>query len=251
MTDKRDLSSARWAWIGGLGVFLIVLAGAFSESAATAMATNSSIIDVSTNKPVPTSPAATFHGISAQSASNGPPPSDRLVFSIAAGVSTLFVIGMGIFSYWRRKQADNDVIPEPELIEPPPDADEEVVAEKIPVLLDEVQGIRYILSQGTTRAGRHSDNDICVTDASVSRHHAEFNQRSDGRFLVIDLDSMNGVFLNDQQISSSKLKDGDLVELGDLALRFRLLDELSDAGDIEHTLKISGPPGDFGNANFG
>ncbi len=254
MTDTRTTSSREQMRAAVMGVFLMILAGAPVPGVAVGIATTSAQVDtVSAQlKPrtFPEDESPVISGVSAQSASNNPPPSDRLVFTIAAGVSALFVIGMGVISYLRRKQADKDVVPEPEFVES--SREEMKDSEKIPVLVDETQDIQYVLSHGTTTAGRHSDNDISVTDASVSRHHAEFTQgKSGGGFIVTDLDSMNGVYVNDEQVSSSKLKDGDTVELGDLTLRFRLLDELTDAGgEVEVTQEMAGPRGRQGEADL-
>jgi pSer/pThr/pTyr-binding forkhead associated (FHA) protein len=47
------------------------------------------------------------------------------------------------------------------------------------------------------------DNDLVVDDTSVSRHHAEIRRRRDGSFEVLDLNSMNGVFVNGKKIRES------------------------------------------------
>ncbi len=72
------------------------------------------------------------------------------------------------------------------------------------------------------RIGRHRDNDLALDDPSVSRHHAEIHRKRDGSFTITDLDSLNGVFVNDRQVKSASLAEGDLVEVGDVQLRFTL-----------------------------
>lgn len=68
-------------------------------------------------------------------------------------------------------------------------------------------------------AGRDLNNAIYLPDGLVSRHHAEFVQKGN-RIVVRDLDSTNGTFLNDQPVTEAELKDGDVVRLADVVMRF-------------------------------
>jgi pSer/pThr/pTyr-binding forkhead associated (FHA) protein len=70
------------------------------------------------------------------------------------------------------------------------------------------------------RIGRQRDNDLVLEDPSVSRHHAEIHRGGDGSLTLVDLDSLNGVFVNERQIKSAALSDGDSVEVGDVRLLF-------------------------------
>lgn len=79
-----------------------------------------------------------------------------------------------------------------------------------------------LLSGVTFRLGRNADNDIRLQDNSVSRHHAQIHRGPDGAYVVSDLNSLNGVFVNGRQVQSSQLKEGDKLEIGDVALRFRV-----------------------------
>lgn len=93
----------------------------------------------------------------------------------------------------------------------------------------------------TFRLGRNADNDIRLEDNSVSRHHAQIHRGPDGAYVVSDLNSLNGVFVNGRQVQSSQLKEGDKLEIGDVALRFRLLPAAaggaSDGADLSATQK--------------
>jgi two-component system, NtrC family, response regulator GlrR len=53
------------------------------------------------------------------------------------------------------------------------------------------QGKEHVLEDGTTLVGTHADNDLVLTDATVSRHHLEIRVRRDG-IEVRDLDTTNG-----------------------------------------------------------
>ncbi len=84
---------------------------------------------------------------------------------------------------------------------------------------------RYLVSTDLFSIGRHSDNDLTLNDPSISRHHATIERRKDGSFAITDLESMNGIFVNNRQHKRTVLRDGDLIELGDVPLRFVLSEE--------------------------
>ena len=74
------------------------------------------------------------------------------------------------------------------------------------------------------RLGRTPDNDLCFNNDSVSSHHAEIYHLPDGAFQIFDLLSTNGTWINGQRIQGQVLKHGDIVELGEVRLHFRLGD---------------------------
>jgi hypothetical protein len=81
---------------------------------------------------------------------------------------------------------------------------------------------RYPLQTTNVRIGRHRDNDICLMNDSISRRHAVLHFDADKRtFVITDLGGGNGVIVNKVKQQSHDLNDGDLVELGEVRLRFR------------------------------
>lgn len=68
-------------------------------------------------------------------------------------------------------------------------------------------------------AGRDLNNAVYLPDGLVSRHHAEFVQTAHG-YIVRDLDSTNGTYVNDQPVTETDLKDGDIVRLADVVMRY-------------------------------
>jgi hypothetical protein len=61
--------------------------------------------------------------------------------------------------------------------------------------------------------GRHSDADIRLPLPDVSRRHCRF-VFGNGNWVVMDLNSLNGVFVNDEPIGHATLKQGDRVRIG-------------------------------------
>jgi pSer/pThr/pTyr-binding forkhead associated (FHA) protein len=79
-------------------------------------------------------------------------------------------------------------------------------------------GSRFLLDQDVTTAGRHPDSDIFLDDVTVSRRHVEF-RRQGGGFVVHDVGSLNGTYVNRERIESAVLAGGDEVQIG----KFRLV----------------------------
>ena len=67
--------------------------------------------------------------------------------------------------------------------------------------------------------GRRKRNDVVIEDLSVSGHHAKIDSVGDG-FVLIDLQSKNGSFVNEQLINSHWLKHGDVINIGEHSLGF-------------------------------
>ncbi|MCS6834851.1 MAG: FHA domain-containing protein [Anaerolineae bacterium] len=72
----------------------------------------------------------------------------------------------------------------------------------------------YVLTEGATATiGRSSNNDVVIMEQHVSRQHAVISYR-DGVFLVNDLGSANGTFVNDNKINAPfPLFAGDIIRL--------------------------------------
>ncbi len=72
-----------------------------------------------------------------------------------------------------------------------------------------------------TSLGRVRENEISIQKPSVSRKHAVIALTPEG-YVITDLDSGNGTFVNDERVKTRKLQDGDRVRLGDRAFVFKL-----------------------------
>jgi len=80
-------------------------------------------------------------------------------------------------------------------------------------------GARFLLDSAMTTTGRHPDSDIFLDDVTVSRKHAVFEQDGD-TFVVRDVGSLNGTYVNRERIDSAVLRAGDEVQIGKFRLVF-------------------------------
>ncbi len=79
--------------------------------------------------------------------------------------------------------------------------------------------------------GRALEADVRINDTKVSRQHARITALKDPRnstpsYLLTDLQSSNGTFLNGEKITQETLQNGDKIGIGEHILRFELLDEI-------------------------
>jgi pSer/pThr/pTyr-binding forkhead associated (FHA) protein len=104
--------------------------------------------------------------------------------------------------------------------------------EEVSVTLDEVgetgvlvvkrgpnAGSRFNLTAEVTTAGRHPDSDIFLDDITVSRRHAEIVHAAGG-YIVRDVGSLNGTYLNRERIEQAPLQNGDELQIGKFKLVF-------------------------------
>jgi len=74
-------------------------------------------------------------------------------------------------------------------------------------------------SADRTRIGRSPECEIFLDDVTVSRNHAVLIARPDG-FVVEDLGSLNGTFVNRRRIDTAVLKGGDELQIGKYRMTF-------------------------------
>ncbi|MBA4178178.1 MAG: GGDEF domain-containing protein [Leptothrix sp. (in: Bacteria)] len=87
-------------------------------------------------------------------------------------------------------------------------------------------GQRYALAQGTLALGRAPDCQVQLDSPGISRRHAEFAV-SDDSVRLRDLGSVNGTHVNERRIDGSVLlRDGDMLRLGDVMLKYYPRDSL-------------------------
>ena len=72
------------------------------------------------------------------------------------------------------------------------------------------------------RIGRSRSNSLPVDDHSVSRVHAEIFVNDAGTYHLSDLESLNGVYVNEKRVEIAPLNHDDIVDIGDVRFRFEL-----------------------------
>jgi len=80
-------------------------------------------------------------------------------------------------------------------------------------------GSKFLLDADVTRAGRHPDSDIFLDDITVSRRHVELVKDGQG-YLLRDVGSLNGTYVQRDRIDEVVLRDGDEVQIGKYRLVF-------------------------------
>ena len=96
------------------------------------------------------------------------------------------------------------------------------------------------------RIGRSPDNEIVIEDDSVSVHHARISrQKADAdpateEFVLEDLSSTNCTFVNNKEIKTHPLKDGDIIRIGRTRLKFSAKEyQAPPPQDFQKTQKLS------------
>ncbi len=79
-------------------------------------------------------------------------------------------------------------------------------------------GMTVDLTRPEVVVGRHSDTDVRLPLPDVSRRHCRFVWR-DGGWHVHDMNSLNGVYVNDRRVAQQPLRHGDTVRIGGFTFR--------------------------------
>ncbi len=86
------------------------------------------------------------------------------------------------------------------------------------------RGKKVSLNKNLTKIGKRETNDLVLLDKTVSRNHLEIEYSADS-FLLRDLGSTNGSFLNGSRVKEAYLSPGDLIKAGNTTIEFVAYDE--------------------------
>lgn len=147
-------------------------------------------------------------------------------------LGVLAIAVAGVVWMMTRPKGDGEIVAPtaPTLIDEPPD-EAGVVAGALPagvtpILEFEGPPGRVTVAKPDIQIGRHSEDDVRVSDITVSRHHARIVARPDGSFDLINQTAArsdpNPILINGRDLEQATLKDGDKVEIGATAFVFRL-----------------------------
>jgi pSer/pThr/pTyr-binding forkhead associated (FHA) protein len=79
----------------------------------------------------------------------------------------------------------------------------------------------FPLTRDAYTIGRHRNNDIVISDPKVSSFHARIDRSAEG-YLLVDLKSRNGSYINGKRIETGVLKTGDEVRMGTARLAYKI-----------------------------
>ena len=104
----------------------------------------------------------------------------------------------------------------------------------------------YRLGSNTLKIGRLPDNTVMIDNPAVSSHHARVF-REGGRFVIEDLQSRNGTFINQSRVTRQALEHGDVVLIGKHTLFF---DQMSGEEPVAEATESAASMPDVGGTIF-
>jgi pSer/pThr/pTyr-binding forkhead associated (FHA) protein len=81
-------------------------------------------------------------------------------------------------------------------------------------------GSTFLLQGGSAAVGRDTESAVFLDDVTVSRRHATVERREGDGWFVRDVGSLNGTYVNGEQVDETKLASGDEVQIGKFKLTF-------------------------------
>ena len=100
---------------------------------------------------------------------------------------------------------------------------------RLAAISGKLKGATYTIGEEAIVIGRDTSVSLCIADPSVSRRHSQIGKQGSD-FVINDLESLNGTFVNDVPVKMRSLKHGDRVRIGESQFLFLLHD-----GDKETT----------------
>lgn len=89
------------------------------------------------------------------------------------------------------------------------------------------------------RIGRHPDNEVQIDSMAVSRYHCRLERGAQGGWVVEDLGSNNGTYVNGSRIAQpTPVRDGDVLTVGKFQVSFR---DVPDGADATQATRADGP----------
>ena len=115
---------------------------------------------------------------------------------------------------------------------------------RLAAISGKLKGTIFTINEDAFVIGRETAANVCIADASVSRRHTRIEMR-DGAFVITDLESLNGTFVNDLPIKSRMLEHGDRLRIGESQFVFLTADgdiaSRSSEVNLDEAQVVSGP----------
>jgi len=80
-------------------------------------------------------------------------------------------------------------------------------------------GEKFFINRQVLNIGRSSESDILLDDITVSRHHAVI-EKKDSAYIIKDLESLNGTYINGNIVNEKELSNGDRIQIGKYVFLF-------------------------------
>jgi len=115
---------------------------------------------------------------------------------------------------------------------------------RLAAITGKLKGAIFDLREEALIIGRETAATVCLADAAVSRRHSKI-EKQNGDFVITDLESLNGTFVNNVPVRSRVLEHGDRVRIGDSQFLFLTHEGESASKSSEVTLDemqvVTGP----------
>ena len=120
------------------------------------------------------------------------------------------------------------------------------------LLIKDLNGNEYYLDLSSDanvslNIGRIATNDIVFDDVKVSRNHARIRSGENSRFIIEDLDSSNGIYVNARRVKTKLLENGDEIRIGDSFINFVENDKVNEIIESIKSLNSESPQNIEGN----
>ncbi len=78
----------------------------------------------------------------------------------------------------------------------------------------------FVFDKTPVTIGRRYDNDVVIDNMAVSGHHAAIEEENPNFYVLVDLESLNGTFVNETKVNRQRVFDGDILIVGKHTLNF-------------------------------
>src|SRR5436189_4874755 len=95
---------------------------------------------------------------------------------------------------------------------------------RLAAIAGKLKGAIFTLDGDVMVIGRETAANLCIADSSVSRRHSRIDKSENG-FVINDLESLNGTFVNDVPVKTRSLEHGDRIRIGDSQFLFLSADD--------------------------
>lgn len=94
---------------------------------------------------------------------------------------------------------------------------------RLTAIAGRLKGSVFTIEELPVVIGRETAATLCIADASVSRRHSQID-KEENKFVILDLESLNGTFINDVPVKRRTLQHGDRLRIGDSQFLFLMHD---------------------------